>query len=651
MSDQKMMGPMPGDSKNVAELYLAMASHFGDSTALVGHANANGERDKLSYDQLIHNAKLAAEGLASCGLQVGDRVMILADNRLEWLVTSMAITFAAGVDVPRGNDATHDEVNYILSHSASKFLVVENRTHLERVLKFIDELDALDRIVVMDGAHLTDDQVKDSSIITLEELMEKGKTAVEHGHAVVDGRFEKIKEDDPFTMIYTSGTTGRPKGVVLSHGNIMSQVEAVPVRIVRGWKALSILPIWHSYERTFELIAMARGIEMTYSSISTIGADMKEVKPHIMVSAPRLWENVYARIQHNVRSANIVRRGLFNTAYALAYVQKTALAIFTDQHLELEYISGPKRLMRKIGAAIAIMFSFLPHLIMDKLVFSKLRAVIGGRFVCTVSGGGALPLHIDEFFNYIGIPVLEGYGATETSPVLSVRRREFLVIGTVGPIWPNTDVRIVDPETKSIIYPDVNRPHQGRGIKGEIHVKGPQVMQGYFRSPEETEKVIHGDWFNTGDLGIITFNDCLKILGRTKDTVVLLSGENIEPVPIEHRIAESDLIENCMVVGQDQKYLGLLVVPSVEGFKEKDESLDSVEKIVASQEAKEWVQDWIHDCVSVKTGFKSFERVHSWRWIEKPFDVGDEITATFKLKRHVINKKYATIVESMFSHH
>lgn len=640
----------PWNAGNLAEMFLEMANAFHGMNALISHSDKNDERQSLTYDELIERSLEIAEGLIDAGLQSGDRVMILADNRLEWLVSSMSVTFAGAIDVPRGNDATSDEINYILSHSASCFLVVENRYHLERVFRILDDPDGLDRIVVMDPTDLTEEELDNPIITTLDELKITGMEIRESGKSKADKRIQAIKPVDPYTMIYTSGTTGRPKGVVLTHANMMSQVLNVPIEIKQGWKVLSILPVWHSYERAFEMLAIARGIEMTYSSVKTIGADMKTVKPQIMVSAPRLWENVYSRVYHNIRSSSIFKRALFKVAYGSAFVFRSAMAILTDQYLELRHVGVIERIIRKIGAIVAIAFSFLPFWVLDKLVFRKLRKVIGGRFVCTVSGGGALPLQIDQFFNYIGVPVLEGYGMTESCPVLSVRRFEKLVIGTVGPIYPGTEVRIIDLETSDILFPNPEKPFNGRGLKGEIHVKGPQVMEGYFRSPEETAKVIHDGWLNTGDLGMITFNDCLKILGRTKDTIVLLSGENIEPVPIENRIRISDLVENCMVVGQDQKYIGLLVIPSMEGFSEMDASLDTLERIMDSMHARSMMDAHIHESISKKTGFKAYERIHSWRWVDKPFEVGDEITSTFKIKRHVVGKKYESIIESMFTH-
>jgi long-chain acyl-CoA synthetase len=237
---------------------------------------------------------------------------------------------------------------------------------------------------------------------------------------------------------------------------------------------------------------------------------------------------------------------------------------------------------------------------------------------------------------------------TETSPVLAVRTWNNLVIGTVGPFFPHTEIRIVDLASGAILYPDPSRPEAGRGLRGEIHVKGPQVMRGYYKNPEATERVLRDGWMNTGDIGMVTFNDCLKILGRSKETIVLLNGENIEPVPIEARLAQSAFIDQCMVVGQDKKSLGVLVVPSFEPFRVAGVTASSAEALEADHEARRLVEADIRKLVSPASGFKAFERIVDFRFLPKPFEVGDEMTNTFKLKRHVIAERYAALIESMF---
>ena len=263
----------------------------------------------------------------------------------------------------------------------------------------------------------------------------------------------------------------------------------------------------------------------------------------------------------------------------------------------------------------------------------------------TISGGGALPEHIDVFFNNMGITVLEGYGLTETSPVLAVRTQTNRVIGTVGPIIPETEIRIVDVESGQILYPDAGDENAGRMRKGEIQVRGPQVMKGYYKDPTSTGVVLlEDDWFRTGDLGLINGNDCLKVLGRCKETIVLSSGENVEPGPMESLLRQSPLIDNCMVVGQDQRHLGLLVVPAEEPPAE-----NGVETIVSDgQVTYQQLESEVRRLISPENGFKSYERIRVIRMVPEPFRIGEELTNLFKLRRHVIEEKYRSLLDEMF---
>jgi long-chain acyl-CoA synthetase len=286
--------------------------------------------------------------------------------------------------------------------------------------------------------------------------------------------------------------------------------------------------------------------------------------------------------------------------------------------------------------------------LLDGAVLKKLRGVVGGEFRGTISGGGALQPHVDEFFNFIGIPVLEGYGLTETAPVLAVRTWDNLVIGTVGPLYPETEVRIVDLNTGEVLYPNAAKPGGGRGLRGEIHAKGPQIMAGYYKDPTNTARILKDGWLNTGDIGLVTFNDCLKIVGRSKDTIVLLSGENVEPLPIENKLTQSPLIDQCMVVGQDQKFLGALVVPHLDAFKAAGIAADSVAGLAENENARALLDAEVRRMVSAETGFKAFERIGGWRLIGKPFEIGDELTATLKVRRHVITDKYTPLISEIY---
>jgi len=498
----------------------------------------------------------------------------------------------------------------------------------------------------MDPAFMASDE---AMILRLADLEERGLRLRSRGSRVAEQCIEGVHPDDLFTIIYTSGTTGTPKGVQLTHSAMASQVRNLPLDLRPDDRALSILPVWHSFERVFEVISIAAGLETCYTTLRNLGEDLKTVRPTIMASAPRLWEGLYQRVISGVEKAPPLRRTLFRAARVSAHAVRTAQSFFTGQEIDLSGRSAVEAFVMALRHAVAWVVFMVPSLLLDRLVLSRLRIAVGGSLRGTISGGGALPPHVDAFFNDIGIPVLEGYGLTESCPVLAVRTWDKLVIGTVGPAFPETEIRIVDPLTGRILYPDPARGDMGRGLRGEIQAKGPQIMKGYYKDPEGTFRVLRDGWLSTGDLGLVTFNDCVKIVGRCKETIVLLGGENVEPLPIESKLLESPLIDQCMVVGQDQKHLGVLIVPSVGGLAAAGITGGNVEELALLPEARELIQTEIRRLVCASTGFKPFERLAAVELIGKPFEVGDELTMTFKLRRHVITEKYAEQIRRMFS--
>ncbi len=618
---------------NVAELFRLGADAFGDHAAFASR-DADGNFSKCSYAELFQAGLELATGLIELGVEARQHVGLLADNRLEWMICDCAVQIAGAVDVPRGTDITVGEVQYILEHADVEVAIVENAAILAKVRA--GDLPRLREVIVMEGGGAR----------TLAEVRATGRRLRDAGDRRAEERMAGIQPDDLFTIIYTSGTTGTPKGVQLTHSNMVSQIRNLPFPFRVGDRSLSILPIWHSYERVFETLAMSWGVCTYYTSLRHIAADLKTVRPNIMVSTPRLWESLYLKIMANVASASPLRRALFRLATASTEKVHRAERFFVGQQLDVTGLSLRRKAVAGLGHALNLAIFTVPHRVLDPIVLKKIRAIVGGEFRGTISGGGALQRHVDEFFNFIGIPVLEGYGLTETTPVLAVRTWDNLVIGSVGAPYPETKIRIVDLETGAVLYPDPSRRGGGRGLRGGIHASGPQIMKGYYKDPENTALVLRDGWLDTGDIGMVTFNDCLKILGRSKDTIVLQSGENVEPVPIEGKLMQSDLIDQCMVVGQDEKCLGALIVPTLAGFA--DAGLETVEAVTSDEVARKMVTAEVRRLVCADTGFKSFERVVAWRFVPKAFEIGDEMTATLKLKRHVIADRYAGLIREMF---
>jgi long-chain acyl-CoA synthetase len=636
MSETRIIAP------TLTQIYAGAAERFGGLPAFA-RKDASGKFVPTSFRELYETGLNLATALIRLGVHAGDHVGLIADNRLEWIICDYGILLSGAADVPRGTDITDDELVYILTHADARVVFVENLTMLEKLQRCRHRLKRHEKVILMSAAGEAP-----RGILRLEDLILQGAQLRQAGDSSANERATAVKPDDLFTIIYTSGTTGTPKGVRLTHANMCSQIANLPFDLEPGDRTLSILPVWHSYERIFEMVAVAMGACTYYTSLRAIGEDLKVVRPTLMASAPRLWESLYQKILANVNSASPLRRMMFHAAYATARNVHRAERFFLGQELDMTGRNLPGSAALAVPRATGWLLSIVPYRILDCLVLTKLRGIVGGEFRGTISGGGALQPHVDEFFNFIGIPVLEGYGLTETAPVLAVRTWKNLVIGTVGHPYPNTEVRIVDLHTGDILYPNTWKRGRGRGLRGEIHVRGPQVMDGYHKDPAGTGHVLRDGWFNTGDIGMVTFNNCLKILGRSKDTIVLLSGENVEPVPIEARLVGSPLIEQCMVVGQDQKNLGALIVPSVDGFRSAGVKAVNLAEILTREDTHRLMDAEIRRLVSAETGFKAFERVAVWRFVPRSFEVGDELTNTYKLKRHVITERYLELVREMF---
>jgi len=629
---------------NLAELYPLAAQRWGSHPAFVPREK-KGYGEPISYAKLWEDGRAFGTALIALGVGARDRVGLLADNRVEWSIADAGVLSAGAATVPRGTDVTDHDIEYILGHAEVGIVIVESAKLAKRVQALHDKLPLIRRVIVMD------DDGPDGTL-SMASLIADGHARRTAGDRTIEDRLKGIRPDDDTTLIYTSGTTGTPKGVPLTHANMVSQLRLLPISLKSpqhgGERMLSILPIWHSYERVFNIVGLMFGCTTYYTSIRTLADDMKTVKPTIFASAPRLWESLYQRIQAKLAKSSSVQRKMFGLALCVAQMTHTSWAFARGQALDTTGRSPAK------AAALAALHEsrfialVIPNLILDAIVLKKVRETLGGEMRGTISGGGALQPHVDLFFNAIGIPILEGYGLTETSPVLAVRQFDFKVLGSVGRVYRETDVRLVDPATGAVIYPDASSPSGGRGKKGEIHVRGPQVFRGYHKNPEATDRVLKDGWFNTGDLGMVTFNDCLKIVGRTKETIVLLNGENVEPNPIEHALIKSPLIQQVMVVGQDRKTLGALVVAELPGLAERGIALEKLEDAWTNEKSRALITAEIKRLVSTENGFKPFELVGDWRALPKVFEPGDELTNTYKLKRHVMNERYAALIDAIY---
>jgi len=473
--------------------------------------------------------------------------------------------------------------------------------------------------------------------------MTLGAGELEKNSTQFDEELEKGDGEDLATFLYTSGTTGVPKGVMLTHTAFLFQIDRVPplVGINAGHTLMTVLPIWHSFERAVTYICCCRGVTLAYSK--PVGAimipDMAKLNPHWMTSVPRIWEGVRSAIYRKMDKASPAVKKIFS------------FSVFIGQHHAswLNRLMGRNPQFHKRNAVLDIIISILPVILLyplralgNLLVFKKIRGTLGTRFIAGISGGGALPDYVDHFFQAAGISLLEGYGLTETAPVLSVRDQKNPISGTVGPLLQDIDYRVVNAEG-AVMAP---------GKKGVLYVKSEQIMKGYYKQPEMTEKVLKAGWLNTGDIVKATVNNELKILGREKDTIVLMGGENIEPVPIEDKLCESDYIDQVMVVGQDQKFLGSLIVPNlelIEDYAQKN-NITYVDgpALIDNPTIQELIHDEIQSKVSAQNGFKAFERIFRFALLPQPFEVGKELTHTLKVRRAVVNKLHKKVIASLF---
>lgn len=591
----------------------------------------------VTHGELYARVRELGAGLLSLGIRPGEKVGLISDNRPEWITCDLACVCIGAADVPRGSDSTTREIDYILGHSDSVASFVEDETQLDRILSLRPHLPDLRFLVVMDPDY---HGPLPEEVYRLEDVAARGRRKIEDGDRGFEEALGAVKETDLATIIYTSGTTGEPKGVMLSHRNLMHNIEILP-----GWIGISekdrficILPPWHIFERMVEYVALSVGASLAYTSIRTFADDMALEQPTLIASVPRIWEGVYSKVMAKIRSEPERRQKTFHTLVRLSKTYVKSMKVLQGQDTLFELQSPESRLLLWVRSLLTVVFLY-PLYAFARKKFAPIRERTGGKLRAAVSGGAALPRYVDEFFCAVGITLLEGYGLTETSPVLAARTFDRQVLGTVGLPLPGTEIKIVDGEGEEL----------PPGAQGLVLCRGDQVMEGYYKKPEETARVINDEkWFDTGDLGHKTFRGEVSITGRAKETIVLLGGENVEPTPIEDAITESPFVSQVMVVGQNKKSLGALVVPDFAALNEKS-GLEgkSPGELCADDSVRAIITDEIRRLVSAEKGFKTCERIKLFRLLDREFTIGDEFTLTMKKKRNVLEEHYAGIIEEM----
>ncbi|NNM66634.1 MAG: AMP-binding protein [Spirochaetales bacterium] len=619
-------------------------AQYVKANSLAG-ASASNPFTPVSYKEFWSRIEAFGAGLKDLGVTKGSHVALISDNRPEWLIADLAVLGLGAVDVPRGNDATQEEIAYIVAHADCSWAIVENQAQLERLLAIFTPALPLRALIVLDNSLGTHRKAPSSlQLLNASEVLILGQKALHLDPQTFARSLDSVREDDLATLIYTSGTTGEPKGVMLTHRSFIFQMErALKILELQPEDVfLSVLPIWHSYERAIEYIVLGGGASIGYSR--PVGKimleDMAALKPTWFISVPRIWESIRSAIYRNIKSKGRLVRVVFDFFIGIG----SRYADLRDKFFNRWPRYVPHwPLGTRVTTALPLLFLLPLRQLGDLLIFKKLRQLLGGFFIAGISGGGALPRHVDDFFRAVGVLVLEGYGLTETAPVLSVRLRFHPVPLTVGPMLPDVEFEIRDEATLSVLSP---------GQKGVLWVKSPQVMLGYYKRPDLTQAVVIDGWLNTGDLAVSTLNKEIRIVGRVKDTIVLLGGENVEPEPIEQRLLQSEFIDQVMVVGQDQKYLGALIVPNselLEAFaQDRNLSYMDREDLLENPVVLEYVREIIQHLVNPRSGFKPFECVYQFKLLARPFEPVVEVTASLKLRRLVIAERRAQTIQSLF---
>ena len=573
---------------------------FGEQPALA-HKPKGGTYQDITYSEFGDSVDAFSKGLKALKVEKEDRIAILSENQPEWAISDFGILKAGGINVPMFSTLTPAQVGYILNDSGAKIICVSTKNQLDKVIQIRDGVEALEKIIIYDSS---EEDLPDG-VIEFNEVCERGKE--------VDELNIDVSEEDIATIIYTSGTTGNPKGVMLTHTNFLSNYNACKslIDVSNSDVLLSFLPLSHVFERLGgHYVPIFSGAKIAYAeSTFTVAQNMQDVSPTVMLSVPRLYETMHDRVLRAVEAGSPLKQKIFHWGVSVGSAVSSAI----------QQGKKPSTLLQ------------LKQSIADKLVFAKLKTATGGRLRFFVSGGAALPQSIAEFFHAAGILILEGYGLTETSPVISMNYPDKWKFGTVGASVPGIEVNIAED--------------------GEILTRGPHVMKGYFNNEDATTEVIDQDgWFHTGDIGVIDEGGFIKITDRKKNIIVLSNGKNVAPQPLESQLVQSPYIDQIMLVGNERKNVAALIVPNFDALKtwagENDVDASDISTLVTTRDVQQLIQQEIRHRLS---DFADFEQVRRFVLLEKEFSQEeDEMTPTLKLKRNVIIEKYSDMIEGMY---
>ncbi len=591
---------------NLAEMFYKTCDNSPQQTGMM--YKTGGAFREIKREEMKAEVQKVAGGLASLGVKKGEKVILLSENRIEWAFCDYAILSNGAVTVPVYATLLPSHIRYIINDSDADIVIVSNAVQYQKIAEIRQEIPKVKKIVVFDP-----EDIPANEVMTFDDLKKSGEAFLQKKPDYFTPIITELTRDDLATIIYTSGTTGEPKGVMLTHGNFLSNIEggiqALPVDNRDTF--LSFLPLSHVFERMVgHFLANYVSATIAYAeSIEAVPQNLQEVKPTLMASVPRLFEKIYARVVESVEEGSGLKKKLFYWAIGVgkevtAYRQKN------------QPLPGGLNFKFKIA---------------DKLVFSKLKERVGGRIRFFVSGGAPLSREIGEFFTAAGLLILEGYGLTETSPVISVNRLEKFKFGSVGIPLHNVEVKIAED--------------------GEILTRGPHVMKGYYKKEAETKEAIDSEgWFHTGDIGIFDEDGFLVITDRKKNIIVTAGGKNVAPQKIEGKLVNSRYIEQAVVIGDKRKFCSALIVPTFETLekfaKENDISFSSHKELCQHPKIIELIQKEVE---AVNKDCASYESIKKFILVDQPFTIeSGELTPSLKVKRKVVEKNYKDQIDALY---
>ena len=506
-------------SKSVIAAIMETCRRFAERPAFIYRAGAR--ELTVDYAKLREDVILLARAFEDRKITHGSRVLLLSDNRYAWIVTDLALMALGAVSVPRGSETPTRELEYIVDHAECSFIIVETDALLDRHQEMLSARKGIKTVFLIEGS---EKHTLFSRIYAYNDIL-KDRTLSHDNFDRFDRMVAEITQNDLVTIIYTSGTTGDPKGVMLNHRNILFNTETLPPVIALSERDLwvSILPSWHIFERTLELLALSCGSCIVYSSLKTFANDLETYRPTLVATVPRLWESLYNKVIATVAARGKNAQSVFNLLIRISTLYRRAQRQLNDHLPRFSEISRTGRIKEKLKAVALMTVLFLPFILVRKKL-APLNEKFGGRLRMAVSGGGSLPSYLENWIDAIGIRIANAYGMTECAPAIAGRGYNSEIHGTLGRPIAGTELRLVDDHGREV------EP----GVEGEIEVRGPQVFAGYYNNDEENRKAFTADgFFRTGDLGKLTISGELLLTGRSKEIIVLASGENIDPSRIE----------------------------------------------------------------------------------------------------------------------